>query len=100
MHIILYKVSVLVDIIDPVRPVSAREGRDVEMSCRLSQPDIKEGEWLKGAVTLRTSERIEIGDRGDTQYLKIQRVEKGDFDVYTYKIGNVSTSSLFSTVRK
>ena len=86
---------VLVDVTVPVRPVSAQEGEDAELSCQL--PESVEGVWLKGNVPIQPSDRIKTEVQGDTQYLKIQRIEQEDFDVYTYKTSTVSTSAfLFS----
>lgn len=82
--------SITVDVTGHMQQVS--KGTKVELSCKLSHPDIKEGVWYKGEAPVQPSEMVEVGVNKQTQYLQIHGVERGDLDVYTYKIGTVSTS--------
>ena len=80
--------------IEPVKPVYVDLGDTAKLSCKLSKSNINGGVWSLNDTPVQPSDEVEVGSSGEEQYIIIQQVTQADLGVYTYRVGNISTSAV------
>merc|ERR1739838_494040 len=81
-----------VEIIKKLQAIRVVQSKEFELSAETSKSSIT-GQWLKDGREVRSSENVQMNQRGAYHSLKIKNAQPEDTGEYTFKVGCKSTSA-------